>query len=90
MHGFAAPQSLDAALIEYLQSEGPARWYLAELTPREAIAVNTYISGGDDAAVRAVFDRFAQLGLQWANREFFAKLTALRALNETLPAERQI
>lgn len=90
MHGFAFPQSLDAALIEYLQSEGPARWYLAELTPREAIAVNTYISGGDDAAVRAVFDRFAQLGLQWANREFFAKLTALRSLNETLPAERQI
>jgi len=90
MHGYAFPQALDAALITYLQSAGPARWYLAELTPREAIAVNLYISGGDDAAIRTVFDRFAQLGLQWANREFFAKLTALRALNETLPAERQI
>jgi hypothetical protein len=90
MHGYALPQKLDAALITYLQTEGPLRWYLAELTPREAIAINEYLSGGSDIYARAVFDRFAEMGLQWANKEFFQKLSTLRALNETLPAERQI
>jgi hypothetical protein len=90
MHGYALPQKLDSALMTYLQTDGPPRWYLAELTPREAIAVNEYLSGGSDSYARAVFDRFAGMGLQWANQEFFQKLTSLRALNETLPAERQI
>lgn len=90
MHGYALPQQLDAALMTYLQTEGPLRWYLAELTPREAIAINKYLSGGSDIYARAVFDRFSEMGLQWANKEFFQKLSTLRALNETLPAERQI
>ncbi len=90
MHGYALPQKLDAALISYLQAEGPPRWYLAEMTPREAIAVNEYLSGGSDSYTRAVFDRFAGTGVQWANLEFFQKLTSLRAQNETLSAERQI
>lgn len=90
MHGYALPQTFDAALVTYLQKEGPPRWYLAEMTPHEAIAVNEYLAGGGDLYVRAVFDRFATMDLQWANREFFQKLTALRALNETLSDERQI
>lgn len=90
MHGYALPQQLDTALVTYLQAEGPPRWYLAEMTPREAIAVNEYLSGGSDIYARAVFDRFAESGLQWANKEFFQKLTSLRGLNETLPADRQI
>ena len=90
MHGFAVPQRADLALVRHLQEKGPARWYLGEVTPEEAIAINTYISGGDDAAVRAVFERFADMPVQWANREFFEKLTGLRALNAGLPAERQV
>lgn len=90
MHGYALPQQLDTALVTYLQAEGPPRWYLAEMTPREAIAVNEYLSGGSDIYARSVFDRFAESGLQWANKEFFQKLTSLRGLNETLPADRQI
>lgn len=90
MHGFGLPQQLDAALMTYLQTDGPPRWYLAEMTPREAIAVNEYLSGGSASYARAVFDRFAVMGLQWANKEFFQKLTTLRTLNEKLPGERQI
>lgn len=90
MHGYALPQQFDTALVTYLQTAGPPRWYLAEMTPREAIAVNAYLAGGEDRYVRAVFDRFAKMGAQWANQEFFRKLTALRALNETLPHERQV
>jgi hypothetical protein len=90
MHGFAFPQRLDLALVAYLQNAGPPRWYLAEMTPAEAIAVNEYIGGGDDAAVRAVFDRFAQMGVQWANHEFFEKLMRFRQLNERWPTVQQI
>lgn len=90
MHGFALPQQLDAALITYLQTKGPPRWYLAEMTPREAIAVNEYLSGGSDSYTLAVFDRFAEMGVQWANQEFFQKLTSLRTLNEALPDARQV
>lgn len=90
MHGYALPQKFDAALITYLQTEGPPRWYLAEMTPREAIAVNEYLSGGSDSYTRSVFDRFSEMGVQWANLEFFQKLASLRRLNETLPVERQI
>jgi len=90
MHGYALPQRLDAALVAYLQAEGPARWYLAEMTPREAMAANEYVSGGDEAYLRAVFDRFAAMEAQWGNNEFFDKFAAIRTLNEGLPAERRV
>lgn len=90
MHGFAVPQRLDLALVTHLQNAGPPRWYLAEMTPAEAIAVNEYIGGGDHAPVRAVFDQFAQMGLQWANNEFFEKLTRLRQLNARWPGAQQV
>ena len=90
MHGFAMPQRIDAALVTYLQQQGSPRWYLAELTPREAMAVNVYIAGGSDAPLKAVFDRFAHMGLQWGNQNFFEKLTILRKLNEALPSAREV
>lgn len=90
MHGYGLPQRLDLALVTYVQRGEVPRWYLAELTPREAIAVNHYLEGGSDTYVRAMFDRFAGMSLQWANSEFFDKLTAMRALNETLPPDRQV
>lgn len=90
MHGYGIPQTLDLAMVRHLAETGPPRWYLAELTPTEAIAVNEYVGGGSDEAVREVFDRFARMNAQWANRDFFEKLTAIRVLNETLPAGRRV
>lgn len=90
MHGYGAPQKVDLALTRALISETTPRWYLAEMTPREAMAVNLYIAGGEDGPLRAVFDRFAAMQAQWGNREFFDKLTGFRALNADLPASAQI
>ncbi|MEM9170002.1 MAG: hypothetical protein AAGC56_10140, partial [Pseudomonadota bacterium] len=90
MHGYAAPQAVDAALVRLFQTQGSPRWYLAEMTPREAMAANTYIAGGGEERVRAVFDRFAAQNAQWANNEFFGKLTTLRELNASLSPERQV
>ena len=90
MHGFAVPQRLDAAMVRHLAEAGPARWYLAEMSPHEAMAANAYVSGGEAAGIEAVFDRFADMGLQWNSIDFFEKLTAIRNLNEALPPERRV
>ena len=90
VHGYAAPQQLDLALLRHLSTHAGVRWYLAEVDPAQAMAVNTYIAGGDSAAVAAVFDRWADQSAQWANREFFNKLTGIRAMNAALAPDRQI
>lgn len=90
MHGYRAVQAIDLALVEHFATEGPARTYLAELGPDQAMAFNLYLETGDETAARGVFDAWAQLNLQWANQEFFAKLQRLRDLNATLPEARRI
>ncbi|MCQ8184557.1 hypothetical protein [Parvularcula maris] len=88
MHGYALPQRFDAGLMQHLQERGPARWYLAEMTPREAIAANHYLDTGDDTYLRAVFDRFAAMEAQWGNREFFEKFERFRAMQQAWPEDR--
>ncbi len=90
MHGFRAVQAIDLALVAYFASEGPARTYLAELGPDQAMAFNHYLETGDETAARGVFDAWAQIDAQWANQEFFAKLQRLRDLNAALPEARRI
>jgi len=90
LHGYRAVQALDLALVEHFAATGPARTYLAELGPDQAMAFNHYLATGDDAPARAVFDAWAEEDAQWANLEFFQKLGALRDLNASLPAARQI
>ena len=90
VHGYAVPQRLDLALLQHLSSHAGVRWYLAELDPAQAMAINKYIAGGDSAAVAAVFDRWADQSAQWGNRDFFNKLSGIRAMNAALPPDRQV
>lgn len=90
LHGYRAVQAVDLALVEHFARTGPARTYLAELGPGQALAFNTMVSGGDEAPARAVFDAWAEGGFQWANREFFQKLERIRDLNAALPEDRRI
>jgi len=90
VHGYATPQRIDLALIRHLNARAGVRWYLAEVAPAQAMAINTYLAGGDSVAAAAVFDGWADRTAQWANREFFDKLTAIRSMNTELPAERQV
>ena len=90
VHGYAMPQRLDLALLRHLNTHAGVRWYLAEVDPLQATAINAYIAGGDSAAAAAVFDRWADETAQWGNREFFDKLTGIRAMNAALPADRQV
>lgn len=90
VHGYAAPQEFDLALLKHLNERAGVRFYLAEMDPAQATVVNHFLETGDDARVRAIFDAWAETDAQWANKEFFAKLQALRALNNTLADNRQI
>jgi len=90
VHGYAMPQRLDLALLRHLNTRARVRWYLAEVDPLQATAINAYIAGGDSAVAAAVFDRWADQTAQWGNREFFDKLTGIRAMNAALPADRQV
>ena len=90
VHGYAMPQRLDLALLRHLNTRAGVRWYLAEVDPLQATAINAYIAGGDSAAAAAVFDRWADQTAQWGNREFFDKLTGIRVMNAALPADRQV
>jgi len=90
IHGYRAVQALDLALVEHFAQTGPARTYLAELGPGQALAFNTMISGGDEGPARAVFDAWAENTTQWGNQEFFQKLERIRELNASLPEDRRI
>lgn len=90
LHGYRAVQALDLRLVEQFAAQGPARTYLAELGPDQAMAFNLFLHTGEDAAARGVFDAWAAIDAQWANQEFYAKLERLRALNASLPQGRQI
>jgi hypothetical protein len=90
IHGYRAVQAIDLAMVRHFAQTGPARTYLAELGPEQAMAFNHFLATGDDAPARAVFDAWAEGAYQWANTEFFQKLVAIRTFNDSLPADRKI
>jgi hypothetical protein len=83
-HGYSGPQQLDFALLTHLHKKTGLQYYLGEIDPAESCAFNTYINGGSDKFVKQVFNRFYVEKLQWANRDFYQKLTKIRAYNAKL------
>ncbi|MEO0674895.1 MAG: hypothetical protein AAFY32_07810 [Pseudomonadota bacterium] len=90
MHGVAGPQTVDLALMNHLNEKIGVRWLLAELGPETAMAFNTYLSTGDDQWARTAFDGWAEMGAQWGNKDFFAKLENIRADNAARPPENRV
>jgi hypothetical protein len=90
IHGYAAPQEFDFALLKHLHAKAGVRYYLAEMDPAQAMAVNWYFETGDDSHVRSVFDHWAEEKAQWGNQEFFAKLGKMKAWNDQLPVEERV
>lgn len=93
VHGFEMVQRLDFVLLKHLRARvNRPIWYLAEIPPHVARDFNTYVLGGSDEGARRAFDDWsaADQPLQWGNRNFFDKLTAIRALNATLADEMKI
>ncbi len=88
-HGCAVPQAIDLALLRHLNARAGVRHYVAEIDPAQAYYFNQYLTTGDEAPLQAVFAYWAGTA-QWGNQEFYDKVRAIRALNDSLPPDRRI
>ncbi len=89
-HGFQRVQDVDFALLKHLNQRVGVRYYVAEVDMSKAYFLNQYLQTGNDSTLMRVFRSWVQETAQWANRDFFRKIQRIRALNQTLPAGRQI
>lgn len=89
-HGVAVGQTLDIAMLRHLNAAAGVRFYVGEFDPAQAEWFNKYLDSGDTQFLNRVFSFWAREQYQWGNRNFFDKVVAIRALNQTLAPERQI
>ncbi|MEZ0486304.1 erythromycin esterase family protein [Fibrella aquatica] len=89
-HGFQRPQQVDLALLKHLNKRVGVRYYIAEVDPTKAYYLNQYLQTGQDSLLRLVFRSWIAETAQWANIDFFRKIQAIRAYNQTLPAKKRI
>lgn len=90
VHGLAAVQPLDLAIVRHLNAHVGLRVYVAEIDVAQAARFNAFLADGDEQALREVFTGWAAGSLQWANTDFYDKVVAIRRLNQGLPAHRRI
>ena len=83
-HGWAATHVFDLALLEHLARRIGVRDYVGEFDPIQAEAFNHYLTTGDDAALKRVFDSWLKSGAQWGSKAYEAKIRGVRALNARL------
>ncbi len=89
-HGVQKPQELDFALLKHLNDRAGVRQYIAEVDAVKAHYLNDYLKTGDTTTLDKVFRSWIIETAQWANRDFYGKITRIRALNQTLPPARRI
>lgn len=85
IHGTAAVQPLDLAVLRAQYVRRGVRRYLAEMDPGQAFVLNRYLAAGDSLLLERVFGFWRRLQLPWANREFQRKLREWRRWHTTLP-----
>lgn len=90
IHGAAAAQVVDLAMMKHLNRRAGVRWIMAELDYSQAERFNAYLETGDESLVRPVFDAWLARSAQWGNAQHFDKLRALREYNRSLPRERRL
>ena len=89
-HGVARVQAVDFALLRHLNARAGVRTYVAEVDASKAYFLNEYLRTGQDSTLRLVFRSWVAVTSQWANADLYRKFQRIRALNQTLPANRQI
>jgi hypothetical protein len=94
IHGFAATQGIDLALLKHLNKRVGLRYYLAEMDCGQAALLNTYLDTGNRFLLDSLFRCFlkqTQMGSsQWGNQQFYDKLVRIRDYNQTLPLDARI
>lgn len=89
IHGTAAPQQVDLALLRALNSDAGVHDYLAEVDPVQAAMFNRYLDSGDEASLRRIFDLWTP-NAQWGNTDFEDKVRSIRSFNAGIPITQQV
>lgn len=88
-HGYATPQTLDLALLKHLNERVGLRYYMAEMDVAQAELVNQYLNTGNTVTLDSLFQGFLAQTMagtsQWGNQQFYDKIVAIRAFNQTRP-----
>jgi hypothetical protein len=88
-HGYAVPQTLDLVLLKHLNERVGLRYYMAEMDVAQAELVNQYLNTGNTVTLDSLFRGFLAQTMagtsQWGNRQFYDKIVAIRAYNQTRP-----
>ncbi|MBO0930318.1 CPBP family glutamic-type intramembrane protease [Fibrella aquatilis] len=90
VHGYQKPQQVDLALLKHLNQRVGVRYYIAEVDPTKAYYLNQYLQTGNDSTLRLVFRSWVANQAQWGNRDFYRKIQAIRAYNQTLRQAKRI
>jgi hypothetical protein len=90
VHGIADNQKIDLALLKHLHRVAGVRTYMGEFDFAQADVFNRFLDTGDPWEVELVFDLWRNRRLQWANREYRAKLDEIRTWNDSLPMHQRI
>jgi hypothetical protein len=89
-HGIREPQNVDFNFLKLLNQKAGVRTYVAEVDFAKAWYLNEYLDHGDEAKLDSVFADWVRQDAQWANKDFQEKIRKIRALNQTLPANKRI
>lgn len=89
-HGYQKPQQVDLALLKHFNKRIGVRYYIAEVDPTKAYYLNKYLQTGQDSLLDLVFRSWVAETAQWANRDFYQKIQAIRTYNQTLTAKKRI
>ena len=90
VHGIAAGQPLDLAILRHLNSRAGVRVYVAEVDVAQAARFNAYLADGDQRHLQTVFADWTAEDAQWGNQDFFNKIVSVRRLNQSLRESRRI
>lgn len=94
IHGFAASQGIDLAMLKHLNKRVGLRYYLAEMDCGQAALLNSYLDTGNRVLLDSLFQCFLKQthsgSSQWGNQQFYDKLVSIRAYNQTLPPNARI
>ncbi len=90
VHGIAAGQALDLAILRHLNARAGVRVYVAEVDAAQAARFNAFLADGDQRHLQTVFGGWAAEDAQWGNQDFVNKIIAVRRLNQSLPASKRI
>lgn len=89
-HGYGKPHELDLELFKQINKKNGVRYYLAEIDCSQAHYINKYLNTGNEAYLKAIYQKWFDNRAQWGCKAGFEKWQGLYQYNKTLAAGKKI